>query len=806
MDCRGKRLVALAIQKSPKKARLSTEESKGIPKENIDVCDSFDIMTLPIDVVDDCSPIIENTYTSIICNQNKYFRKEEIQVPIDNGSLDNRALNIFTLENSSTTDLNSNVSINCLETEEKTNQNKNFELQENEKEQFIIEKAPSASDVQVYELQVLDDNILNYTDLNTDLNVFEKDTTDKNNTSMGSIEQFEHEDPQEQENENDSDFQPPVDNEVSSSEDDANDDEVFVAKNDDGGTTEPTAKVKMAKRTNQKELNQKLREKGKSYLGYRRPAGQKRTFHDTQRKERKLGPACTSKFCKKSGKRKCSDIPDDKRSNIYQQFWNNLSWDERKIYVTSLITVVPPKEKKSIHESSRRGLTFQYHLKVDNERLPVCKQMFISTLCIKERSIQQWVLNSNNGITQKKKHDRNLARNKKPTQKSFLENFLNSLNKMPSHYCRRETNKLYLEQHFTTLTELYDVYKSACQISNEEPLSRSSVLNQMNISLYQPKKDKCDICIQHELKNISEEEWLYHKNIKERAREEKNKDKEASEKETCHTLTMDLQAVKVCPSVNASSVYYKTKLCVHNFTIFNLATRHCSCYWFNETEADLQASTFATCLVDYIKTNFNDSKPIIIYSDGCLYQNKNAVMSNALLHLSKELQVTIEQKYLAKGHTQMECDSVHAVIERKIKNKMIHLPSDYSTLCKMSRKTMEYDVLTLEYKFVKNYKLHMAYHSIRPGRMVGDPTVNDIRALQYLPEGIIKYKTNFDDEYVKLPIRPKPVKSNVVFPQLYTERLPIKKSKFDHLQQLKPVIPKDCWDFYDNLPYKNNDS
>ncbi|KAK4887172.1 hypothetical protein RN001_003443 [Aquatica leii] len=93
---------------------------------------------------------------------------------------------------------------------------------------------------------------------------------------------------------------------------------------------------------------------------------------------------------------------------------------------------------------------------------------------------------------------------------------------------------------------------------------------------------------------------------------------------------MDLQAAKVCPAVNASSAYYKTKVCVHNFTVFNLTNKQCTCYWFNKAEANLQTSVFASCLIEYIKRHLNDSKPLIIYSDGCSYQNKNSVMANAL--------------------------------------------------------------------------------------------------------------------------------------------------------------------------------
>lgn len=51
----------------------------------------------------------------------------------------------------------------------------------------------------------------------------------------------------------------------------------------------------------------------------------------------------------------------------------------------------------------------------------------------------------------------------------------------------------------------------------------------------------------------------------------------------CIVLCQDVQAVKCCPSLNASALYYKTKLCCHNFTIYNVASQEAKCYWFNET-------------------------------------------------------------------------------------------------------------------------------------------------------------------------------------------------------------------------------
>ena len=41
------------------------------------------------------------------------------------------------------------------------------------------------------------------------------------------------------------------------------------------------------------------------------------------------------------------------------------------------------------------------------------------------------------------------------------------------------------------------------------------------------------------------------------------------------------------------------------------------------------------------------------------------------------MRILIEQQFLVSGHTQMECDSVHSVIEWKIRDLDVYLPSDY---------------------------------------------------------------------------------------------------------------------------------
>lgn len=184
---------------------------------------------------------------------------------------------------------------------------------------------------------------------------------------------------------------------------------------------------------------------------------------------------------------------------------------------------------------------------------------------------------------------------------------------------------------------------------------------------------------------------------------------------------MDVQAVQLCPKQNASALYFKLKLQMHYFTIYDLLSHKSSNYVWDETQGELKASIFTSIVVCHLE-NLIASKScrdtIIIYSDGCGYQNRNAVLANALSQFATKHQVTIVQKFLVKGHTQMECDSSHALIERATKGKTINLSSDFINAIKEARTNpFPLDVKNLTHDFFLNFDDPnvMKYNSIRPG-------------------------------------------------------------------------------------------
>ncbi|KAL4705163.1 hypothetical protein ACJJTC_007909 [Scirpophaga incertulas] len=590
---------------------------------------------------------------------------------------------------------------------------------------------------------------------------------------------------------------------------------VPYSEHSDSNNEEEPRQIKRKKRcqvnkSTWNEYKNKLnREKGREYNGRKKVNGKwERTFKN----KRVLKPRCKCKTNDKTAL-KCCEIKEEDRNVLYEKFWG-MTWGEKKVFVNSLVQEMPTKRPRDRKDPSitKRKSSMIYNLHSnDDRRVRVCKTMFQNTLCITKMTIWNWKKGKENTSN----NNQNVSARKNPHEAEVesLIGFLNSIPKMESHYCRKTTAKLYLLPEWTSKRALYEFYiKDWCATRNIKPLSIAKFSNTLeieNISLFKPKKDECEKCLSHKIGNIPDTEHKEHIERKNEARIEKENDKNSEE----HVFTMDTQAVLLAPKSNVSSLYYKTKLCTHNFCIFNLRNKDGFCYLWNETEGGLSSDNYATIIVKFITDKLlpsirrvpdNDVK-IVLYSDGCTGQNRNVILANALLNVATFNNITIEQKYLEVGHTQMEADSMHATIERKLKNKVIHVPAEYVGVCLGARiHPKPYIVSYLTHDFFKSFGSLQYYKSIRPGKATGDAKVTDIRALQY-KNGNIQFKLRFKDEWQLLPQRCDRKTTPIAIenlPDLHATRLKIKNRKFKDLQELKSTLPVDYRDFYDNIPHE----
>ncbi|KAF6209065.1 hypothetical protein GE061_014808 [Apolygus lucorum] len=469
----------------------------------------------------------------------------------------------------------------------------------------------------------------------------------------------------------------------------------------------------------------------------------KKAVQDVMREKREMGPTCNAPLCKKWRNRLCDTVKQEERQQLYDEFWKNMTWESKKTFVCATVDIlqVEKRTKKKPHSNKERSRSFAYFLRVNGERIPVCKNMYLSSLGLRENEVRYWIESfiENNQPSMRRKassvaaeemqepdeedqrqeaeekeqgqevdedeQERDIQleptpnpRRRLPERRSFVEAFFAKLPTLPSHYCRKNSKKLYIQTNLTSWSLLYQMYKQTCQENDEmEPLSRyyfDHIRKKRNLGIYAPNKDRCDLCCSFELGNASPEVFEAHQKNKNLAREEKEHDKEAAIRGECHTIVLDLMEVQTCPWIRASSAYFKLKLVVHNYTVYNLSNHDSKLYWFDETQASLSAST--------------------------------------------------------------------------------------------------------------DYSKNVAYTSIRPGKVAGDPTVVDLRALKYTPEGKIYFKLNFDEDYQEMPRRSKRTSFNPVeeFPPLFATRPKIPEDKFMNLQSLKPLLPSDTYAFYDSIPHQ----
>ena len=375
------------------------------------------------------------------------------------------------------------------------------------------------------------------------------------------------------------------------------------------------------------------------------------------------------------------EFGDDEREKIFKTVWS-LSWGQKRTYVTSLIEKEDVARRIVSHSSEygadvfRKQNTFSYFLKAaSGQRKKVCRNFFLSTTGLRRWCVRDWTLNE-----RPVRNVREQGLSSRKADREFCVNeFFNLLQRLPSHYCKPSSSKLYLEPLFQSFADVYKLYMTKCNENKQRPLSRQVVkviFDELNLALFHPRKDQCDVCVGYDCGNIDEQVWLIHRERKEATQSAKSVDKETaitslnSTRDKTFVCCMDLQAVLLTPRIKASSLYYKTKLCVHHFTFYNLATKDV------EGEGALAANEFASCVTDFLADNPGFSR-YILYSDGCTYQNRNSTLAKALLHFAVTHKVEVEQKILEKGHTQMEVDSVQGCIKRHLKNASIYVPAQY---------------------------------------------------------------------------------------------------------------------------------
>ena len=193
-------------------------------------------------------------------------------------------------------------------------------------------------------------------------------------------------------------------------------------------------------------------------------------------------------------------------------------------------------------------------------------------------------------------------------------------------------------------------------------------------------------------------EYENHIKNKNLSREMKDFDKgrAKSNDELC-VACFDLQQVLPTPHSNESIMYYTRKLCTFNLSVYDLGTKEGYAYIWHEGISGRGANEVATCIYKFLQAqSIRGKKEIILYSDNCGGQNRNRYFLTMLSYAKKVFNFTkIEHKFLERGHTQNENDSVHATIEHKSKHLSIYTTPQWAATIQMARASSPYQVIEL---------------------------------------------------------------------------------------------------------------
>ena len=235
-------------------------------------------------------------------------------------------------------------------------------------------------------------------------------------------------------------------------------------------------------------------------------------------------------FCGSSCKRECKEISKEDSTTIFNQYWKSGSKECQITFIRSMVDEVEVKRKS---ESNKRKISREYKLQVNGNVNKVCQKTFIATLGIFEKFLRNSLaVGRPEGVGISPIVEK--SRNPTPSagfhwtleDKDFLKKFFDHVPKVSSHYCRRDTEKIYLDVLINMKTKLYELYKNRCSIKSLFSIFLfNNYFKETNYSLFKPHKDQCNTCIGKDSGNVSEEDCNKHYELKCAALNQKENDK-----------------------------------------------------------------------------------------------------------------------------------------------------------------------------------------------------------------------------------------------------------------------------------------
>lgn len=467
--------------------------------------------------------------------------------------------------------------------------------------------------------------------------------------------------------------------------------------------------------------------------------------------------------------------------------------------------------------------------------------MFLRTLSISFNFVYTAIQKSENGngfieLDQRGRHTNHPKTVDDDMVRSVIDH-VEAFAPVPSHYTRQNSSKKYLEGSlsFPKMYKLYREWFDANEYASKVTSVRQyrNIINKyLNIGFHKPKKDVCEQCHIYENNNqitqTDKEKHEEHLREKEKARKMKMEDKDSAlQNNEILTAAFDLQKCLNVPHGNVSTFYYKRKLSLYNFTVFNLGSRKGYCFSWHQQTARRGANEIASCVYKFIEeTVVEGIKDYRFWSDNCGGQNRNRIVFLMYMLASSKFNIDISHRFLVVSHTPNEGDSMHALIERQTKDKLLYTPDQWYTAFRFAKSDENpYNVVEVSQELIKDFKSQIKSMSnwitTNDGSRMPWNKVTEIVVKASHPFKIF-YKTSYrDDDYqwidclkkAKVTRNRKETHINIDnIPLAYDAPIPIDKNKLEDEEDeedlmdlcMTLVIPREYHLFFNNLTATNS--
>ena len=526
---------------------------------------------------------------------------------------------------------------------------------------------------------------------------------------------------------------------------------------------------------------------------------------------------------------KCgSTISEAQRELICREYYSLPSFDMKKQFICTLVQEMPVKRSRSRSENRKmhKKVSRAYSFLVNGSGIRVCRNFFCKTLSVSFKVINTALAGKgeSGAFVGSDKRIHRTPPNRIPDECiAHVKSHINQFPRVLPHYCRQNTRKEYLSPDLN-IKQMYRLYRDDyCTRLGIPPVKehkyRHIFTHDFNLKCFTPKKDQCSLCNSYYRANEEEKllkkiEFDQHKQREKESMEEKASDKKRAVSDSSFiAATFDLQAVLGTPHGGDCQIYYKRKLAVYNFTIFETASHQGYCYLWDETQGGRGSNEIGSSLMHYMKSLPQTVSYVSKFSDTCGGQNRNVYVASVMLLAVQNisnLQI-IDMKFMESGHSYLEADSMHSTIEKAYRHKSVYTTREWEMLIGCARKQKPH--------FVVHRRFHTDVHNLktlagfvknrsrnRAGELVQWLKIKWMRFEKSRPY-IIQYKYSITSEvFMELDTsmrrgRPTEISGLSLVPA-YNVRRPISTDKKKDLLSLlgSGIIPQEHASFYQDLP------